>query len=139
MTKAPSKIVSGGQTGADRAALDWAIKRGIPHGGWCPKGRKSEDGPIDVRYQLNETPRADYVVATLTAAVWCVLTSKNYRETVLKAVNLGGDTDTTGIVAGGLAGIHGGLGAVPEDWRNAMARAEDLASLFERFAASCPY
>jgi ADP-ribosylglycohydrolase len=44
------------------------------------------------------------VVATLTAAVWCLLTSKDYRETVLKAVNLGGDTDTTGIVAGGSSG-----------------------------------
>jgi hypothetical protein len=54
------KIISGGQTGADRAALDWAIKRGIPHGGWCPKGRRSEDGVIDQRYQLVETPSEDY-------------------------------------------------------------------------------
>ena len=51
------KIVSGGQTGADRAALDFAMEHGIPHGGWCPKGRLAEDGPIDVRYQLNETPK----------------------------------------------------------------------------------
>ena len=49
------KIVSGGQTGADRAALDWAMEHGIPHGGWCPKGRKSEDGPLDLRYQLFRT------------------------------------------------------------------------------------
>ena len=55
-----SKIVSGGQTGADRAALDWAIERGIPHGGWCPKGRKAEDGAIDRRYDLVETPSKDY-------------------------------------------------------------------------------
>lgn len=47
-----SKLVSGGQTGADRAALDWAIEHNIPHGGWCPKGRRAEDGPIDARYQL---------------------------------------------------------------------------------------
>jgi ADP-ribosylglycohydrolase len=78
-----------------------------------------------------------YVVDTLTAAIWCLLTSKNYRETVLKAVNLGGDTDTTGIVAGGLAGIHDGLAAMPENWRTAMARAGDLKTLFEQFAASC--
>jgi ADP-ribosylglycohydrolase len=78
-----------------------------------------------------------YVVDTLTAAIWCLLTSKNYRETVLKAVNLGGDTDTTGIVAGGLAGIHDGLAAVPENWRTAMARVGDLTTLFEQFAASC--
>ena len=55
-----SKIISGGQTGADRAALDWAIKRGIMHGGWCPKGRKAEDGTIDRRYNLVETHSEDY-------------------------------------------------------------------------------
>ena len=54
------KIVSGGQTGADRAALDWAIGRGIPHGGWCPKGRMAEDGAIDPRYNLTETTSEDY-------------------------------------------------------------------------------
>lgn len=48
------KIVSGGQTGADRAALDAAIALGIPHGGWLPKGRKTEDGPLPLRYQLKE-------------------------------------------------------------------------------------
>jgi hypothetical protein len=55
-----SKIVSGGQTGADRAALDWAIMRGVAHGGWCPKGRKAEDGVIDPRYNLTETPSEVY-------------------------------------------------------------------------------
>lgn len=58
------KIVSGGQTGADRAALDFAIEHGIPHGGWCPKGRQAEDGPIDGRYQLKETPTSDYAQRT---------------------------------------------------------------------------
>jgi hypothetical protein len=54
------KIISGGQTGADRAALDFAIEHGIPHGGWCPKGRMAEDGPIDPRYHLQETPNRSY-------------------------------------------------------------------------------
>src|SRR2546428_7239726 len=53
------KIISGGQTGADRAALDFAIARGIPHGGWCPRGRLAEDGVISDRYQLTETPSAN--------------------------------------------------------------------------------
>ena len=53
------KIVSGGQTGVDRAALDWALASGVPCGGWCPLGRWAEDGPIDVRYPLPETPGAD--------------------------------------------------------------------------------
>ncbi|MEW6766011.1 MAG: putative molybdenum carrier protein [Pseudomonadota bacterium] len=55
MDAAIRKIVSGGQTGADRAALDFAIAHGIEHGGWCPAGRKAEDGPIDARYALTET------------------------------------------------------------------------------------
>jgi hypothetical protein len=59
-----AKILSGGQTGADRAALDFAIARGIPHGGWCPKSRVAEDGPIPNRYQLIETPEADYAQRT---------------------------------------------------------------------------
>lgn len=54
------KIISGGQTGADRAALDWAIAAGIPHGGWAPKGRKAEDGRIPDCYQLLELPSASY-------------------------------------------------------------------------------
>jgi hypothetical protein len=54
------RIISGGQTGADRAALDWAIARGIAHGGWCPRGRRAEDGRIAKRYQLIETPSRDY-------------------------------------------------------------------------------
>jgi len=58
------KIISGGQTGADRAALDCAIEHGIPHGGWCPKGRLAEDCPIDARYQLQETPGSSYLQRT---------------------------------------------------------------------------
>jgi hypothetical protein len=57
-------IVSGGQTGVDRAALDSAMARGIPHGGWCPKGRRAEDGPIAGRYALQETRSAAYPVRT---------------------------------------------------------------------------
>ncbi|MEE2947083.1 MAG: putative molybdenum carrier protein [Verrucomicrobiota bacterium] len=50
------KIVSGGQTGADRAALDWALANDVACGGWCPLGRWAEDGVIDARYPLRETP-----------------------------------------------------------------------------------
>jgi len=58
------RIISGGQTGADRAALDWAIEHGIPHGGWCPAGRKAEDGTLDPRYTLQETRSSGYVQRT---------------------------------------------------------------------------
>ncbi|MBK7727222.1 MAG: putative molybdenum carrier protein [Gammaproteobacteria bacterium] len=58
------KIVSGGQSGADRAALDWAIANGIEHGGWCPSGRRAEDGEIESKYQLSETPSRSYLPRT---------------------------------------------------------------------------
>jgi hypothetical protein len=55
-----TKIISGGQTGVDRAALDVALARGLPCGGWCPKGRRAEDGPLASHYPLTETPWAGY-------------------------------------------------------------------------------
>jgi hypothetical protein len=58
------KIISGGQTGVDRATLDVALELGIPCGGWCPKGRKAEDGPIPERYPLQETHSPNYSVRT---------------------------------------------------------------------------
>ena len=58
------KIVSGGQTGADRGGLDAAIELGIPHGGWCPRGRKAEDGRIPERYELRETLTSAYAERT---------------------------------------------------------------------------
>ena len=58
------RIVSGGQTGVDRGALDAAIELGLEHGGWCPQGRRAEDGPIPPRYQLRETQSPKYPVRT---------------------------------------------------------------------------
>lgn len=57
-------IISGGQTGVDRAALDAALTLSLAHGGWCPRGRKAEDGRIDPRYQLVETQTDNYVERT---------------------------------------------------------------------------
>lgn len=59
-----TKIISGGQTGADRAALDWAIENSIEHGGYCPKGRVAEDGIIPTRYSLTETRMTEYWLRT---------------------------------------------------------------------------
>jgi len=58
------KIVTGGQTGVDRAALDAALACGISVGGWCPRGRRAEDGVIAARYPLTETPSPDYAERT---------------------------------------------------------------------------
>lgn len=60
MTSNGLTIVSGGQTGADRAGLDFAIAHGLPHGGWCPLGRRAEDGPLHERYRMRETEGEGY-------------------------------------------------------------------------------
>ena len=62
--KSALKIVAGGQTGVDRAALEWALANGVPHGGWCPKGRKAEDGVIPPQFQLRETGSDNYSIRT---------------------------------------------------------------------------
>ena len=54
------RIVSGGQTGADQAALDVAIELAIPHGGWVPKGRRTERGPLPEKYRMKEMPTDSY-------------------------------------------------------------------------------
>ncbi len=84
------KIVSGGQTGVDRAALDWAITHGVEHDGWCPQGRKAEDGTIDARYGLKETPSANYVQRT----EWNVRDSEATVILSLKPVLSGGSQKT---------------------------------------------
>ncbi|MGB7325247.1 MAG: putative molybdenum carrier protein [Rubripirellula sp.] len=60
----PDRIVSGGQTGVDRAGLDAAIDLGINHGGWCPKGRLAEDGTVPAKYQLTEYSSSKYAART---------------------------------------------------------------------------
>ena len=70
-----------------------------------------------------------YIVDTLEAAVWCLLTTNSYKDAVLKAVNLGGDTDTVAAVTGGLAGAIYGYDAIPEEWRNTLIKREYIENL----------
>lgn len=75
-----------------------------------------------------------YVVHTLEAALWCLLTSQSFAETLLKAVNLGDDADTVGAVTGGLAGIFYGFSLIPEEWVKRLIRSKEILSLARRFA-----
>jgi hypothetical protein len=86
-------IMSGGQTGADRAALDFAIRAGIPHEGWCPRGRLAEDGRLDSRYHLQETPTSKYDERTR----WNVRDSDATLVVTIKAKATGGTGLTLGI------------------------------------------
>src|SRR5579871_1407769 len=73
-----------------------------------------------------------YVLHTLEASLWCLLNTDSYSEAVLKAVNLGGDTDTTGCVTGGLAGLLYGYDKIPQVWIDELARKNDIENLAER-------
>ncbi len=73
-----------------------------------------------------------YVLHTLEASIWCLLTTDNYKDAVLKAVNLGEDTDTTGAVTGGLAGLLYGQENIPKEWIDTLARRNDIEELAER-------
>lgn len=75
-----------------------------------------------------------YVVATLEAAVWCLMNTDTYADCVLKAVNLGSDTDTVAAVAGGLAGCLYGMDQIPADWYKGLIRKEQMEALCEAFA-----
>lgn len=86
-------VISGGQTGVDRAALDAAREKGFPHGGWCPKGRLAEDGRIPDAYQLWETDSSEYATRT----EWNVRDSQG--TLVLTRGELTGGTKLTVILA----------------------------------------
>lgn len=84
----------------------------------------------------NEIKSDSYVVSTLEAAIWCVLNTNNYSDCVLKAVNLGDDTDTVAAVAGGLAGCLYGMEGIPNGWYAGLIRADFIEKLCAAFAQS---
>ena len=75
-----------------------------------------------------------YVVHTLEASIWCLLTTENYADSVLRAVNLGWDTDTTGAVTGGLAGLLYGEASIPTPWLTDLAQLDRIIDLAQRMA-----
>ncbi|GMQ59691.1 ADP-ribosylglycohydrolase family protein [Vallitalea sediminicola] len=74
-----------------------------------------------------------YVVDTLEASLWAFMTTNNYREAILKGINLGGDTDTIGAIIGGVAGIFYGIRSIPDVWLQCLARNRDIYEMIEKF------
>jgi ADP-ribosylglycohydrolase len=75
-----------------------------------------------------------YVINSLEASLWCLMNGNNYRETVSKAVNLGGDTDTNAALAGGLAGLVYGYQSIPEEWLKVLVKKDEISSMCHSFS-----
>ena len=86
---------------------------------------------------LNDLSSKGYVIYTFECVVHCLLTTDNYEDAVLKAVNLGGDTDTNAAICGGLAGIYYGFESIPIDWRKTISKIDTVLSLCENYEAFC--
>ena len=91
---------------------------------------------------ITELPREaisgdGYVISTLEASIWCLGRNRTFADTVLAAVNLGEDTDTTGAVVGGMAGWRYGVQEIPRTWIEALPRLDEVNALAERFAQRC--
>lgn len=85
-------------------------------------------------YSENEIHSSGYVLHSLEASLWCFLNWNTYEGTVLKAVNLGGDTDTTAAITGGLAGIYYGIDNIPQKWISALVRKNDIDDLCDQLS-----
>lgn len=84
------------------------------------------------KYKETEILSSGYVLHSLEASFWCLMNENSYQKTVLKAVNLGGDTDTTAAIVGGLAGLLYGFESIPQKWINQLARKDDILDLCEK-------
>ena len=87
----------------------------------------------------DEIKSSGYVLHSLEASLWCFLNSENYAEAVLKAVNLGEDTDTTAAITGGIAGIFYGFEKIPDEWISELVRRDDVEKLCEKLENKLNY
>jgi ADP-ribosyl-[dinitrogen reductase] hydrolase len=102
-----------------------------------PAYRRVLDGGLAALPEA-EISGSGYVVHTLEAALWALLTTDGFEAALLRAVNLGEDTDTVGAVCGGLAGVRYGLSGIPADWRAALVRGAEVHAWAKAFAAAVP-
>lgn len=89
-------------------------------------------------FERHEIGSGGYVMESLEASLWCFLTNDDYKSTALAAVNLGDDTDTTGAIAGGLAGLYYGEAGIPKDWIDCLARVDEIKTLCDRLHQKYP-
>ena len=96
----------------------------------------NEEKETLVEIPESEINSSGYVLSSLEASLWCFLKSNSYEDAVLKAVNLGEDTDTTAAITGGLAGLYYGLENIPQKWIDILARKNDILNLINNFKKS---
>lgn len=122
--------------GKDKYAA-YSMARSVDYAMFKPETQEAYNRLIkeDIsKYKLNDIKSTGYVVDSLEAAIWVTLKSENYKEAVIGAINLGGDTDTIGAITGALAGIIYGYDFIPEEWKDALAKKEYLMDIFEEFS-----
>lgn len=101
-----------------------------------PKYNRLRDLRAFKNFSENEIKSSGYVIDTLEAVIWCLLNTNSYKESVLKAVNLGADTDTVGAITGGIAGLYYGYNSIPEDWLGNLAKRDWIEKMCVKFYKS---
>lgn len=130
-----NKLRMGRKKKAAYAELREDFARGVPFISKATLGKFVRILENDISTLPEEEIRSSgFVVDTLEAAFWCFMTTDNYKDAVLKAVNLGDDTDTTGAVTGALAGLAYGLDSIPQEWREQLAAYDEV----RRIAVAMP-
>ena len=110
----------------------------------CEKIRKYYEGAEDLRefqdifeMDFHVSTGRSYVIKTLEAVLYCLLETESYRDAVLKAVNLGRDTDTVAAITGGLAGIYYGYDDIPEEWTSDIPQMDYILEICDEFEKFC--
>lgn len=130
-----NKLRMGRKKKAAYAELREDFARGVPFISKATLGKFVRILENDISTLPEEDIRSSgFVIDTLEAAFWCFMTTDNYRDAVLKAVNLGDDTDTTGAVTGALAALAYGLDSIPQEWREQLAAYDEV----RRIAVAMP-
>lgn len=122
-----NKLRMGRKKKAAYTELREDFARGVPFISKATLGKFVRILENDISTLPEEEIRSNgFVIDTLEAAFWCFMTTDNYKDAVLKAVNLGDDTDTTGAVTGALAGLAYGLDSIPQEWRDQLAASDEV-------------